>query len=247
VADIEGRLPEALRRALPLLTGLPESLDVSHGYLDLLGGQPPERSGPIQALWASGIGSRLYDHAQALARRMFAAWQLPVSTLNLRPGDRALDVGCGPGEVTAELGRVVGLHGLALGLDVSAPMLTRAVRAHPAPNVGFLRADALRLPLRDGTVNAITCVSVLQLMPDPFAAVGQMTRALTPGGHIAIMVPTVVGSRFDRFNRLFSEPVGVRFFGTEELADALDENGLDRIRSRQMGTVQWITARKPTP
>jgi SAM-dependent methyltransferase len=124
-------------------------------------------------------------------------------------------------------------------------MLTRAVRTHAGPNVGFVRADARRLPLRDGTVNAVTCVSVLQLMPDPFAVVGRMTRALMPGGRIVIMIPTMVGSRSDRFNQLFRESVGVRFFDTEEVADALEENGLDRIRSRQMGTVQWISASNP--
>jgi trans-aconitate methyltransferase len=57
-------------------------------------------------------------------------------------------------------------RGLALGVDISEPMLARAVSAEAGPQIGFLRADAQRLPLRDETVDAVVSVAVLQLIPD---------------------------------------------------------------------------------
>ncbi|HZE16879.1 MAG TPA: methyltransferase domain-containing protein, partial [Mycobacterium sp.] len=89
------------------------------------------------------------------ARRLLTAWQEPTEWLNIPQGGIALDVGCGPGNVTASLARAAGPGGLALGVDVSGPMLARAVRAEAGPQVGFLRADAQRLPLRDKTVDAV--------------------------------------------------------------------------------------------
>ena len=106
-------------------------------------------------MWASELGSLLYDNAQALARRLTALGQLPTDWLSIPPGGVALDVGSGPGNVTAALARAAGPDGLALGVDVSEPMLARAVSAQAGPQVGFLRADAQKLPLRDETVDAV--------------------------------------------------------------------------------------------
>ena len=61
-----------------------------------------------------------------------------------------------PGNVTASLARAAGPDGLALGVDISEPMLARAVDAQAGPNVGFLRADAQQLPFRDATFDAVT-------------------------------------------------------------------------------------------
>jgi methyltransferase family protein len=93
----------------------------------------------------------LYDNTQAVMRRLLTAFQLPTEWLNIPPGGIALDVGCGPGSVTASLARAAGPDGLALGVDISEPMLARAVSAEAEPQIGFLRADAQRLPLRDET------------------------------------------------------------------------------------------------
>ncbi len=185
MTDVHISLPPALRRALDLLADPPADPDVSKGYLDLLGAGGDEavakNTGAIQAAWASPIGSMLYDNAQAISRRLISAWQHPVEWLNIPPGGTALDVGSGPGNVTASLARAAGPDGLALGVDISEPMLARAVRAESGPQVGFLRADAQRLPLRDNSVDAITSFFVLQLIPDPAAALAEMARVLRQG------------------------------------------------------------------
>src|SRR5262245_41136829 len=114
MTDPNTTLPPALRQALKLLADPPANPDVHKGYLDLLGTRPledaavPKNTGSIQAVWASPVGSMLYDNAQAMARRLFTAWQQPIEWLNIPPGGIGLDVGCGPGTVTASLARAAG-------------------------------------------------------------------------------------------------------------------------------------------
>ena len=243
MTDVHISLPPALRRALDLLADPPAEPDVSNGYLDLLGtgspdGETVERNtGPIQAAWASPLGSMLYDNAQALSRRLISAWQLPIEWLNIPPGGVALDVGSGPGNVTASLARAAGPDGLALGVDISEPMLARAVRAEAGPQVGFIRADAQRLPLRDNTVDAVISTAVLQLIPDHTAAVAEMARVLRPGGRLAIMVPTV--GLAGRLWHLLPN-VGAHVFDDDEIGDLLEDNGFVGVRVKTYGTFQWV-------
>ncbi len=241
------KLGPALSRALDLLADPPANPDVSKGYLDLLKDAPeaaaaPEKNtGAIQAAWASGLGSMLYDNAQAFARK-FSAWQLPIDWLNIPTGGVALDVGSGPGNVTASLARAAGPDGLALGVDISEPMLARAVSAEAGPNVGFLRADAQQLPLRDETVDATVSLAVLQLIPEPTATLAEMVRVLRPGGRIAIMVPTAA-----RAGELFRwlPHGGVRFFAEDELGDTFEELGLVSVRTKTVGNIQWVRGKRP--
>ncbi|MGE2715846.1 methyltransferase domain-containing protein [Mycolicibacterium litorale] len=234
----------ALQRALDLLADPPADPDVGNGYLDLLGTgeSTPKNTGPIQALWASRLGSLFYDNAQSIARRLFTAWQHPTEWLDIPPGGVALDVGSGPGNVTAALGRAAGPGGLALGVDISEPMLVRAVRAEAGPQVGFLRADAQRLPFRDGVFDAVVSIAMLQLIPDPPTALAEMVRVLRPGGRIAVMVPTV--GRVANVARMLPN-AGAHVFGEDELGDAFESAGLTAVRSKGFGTVQWVRGRRP--
>lgn len=239
-------LPPALSRAIELFTEPPSDPDVSKGYLDLLGDQssaaPPRNTGFIQAAWASGIGSLLYDNAQGFARRFLGAWRTPIDWLDIPQGGVALDIGSGPGNVTAALARAAGPEGLALGVDISEPMLARAVRAHAGPNVGFLRADAQRLPFSDAVFDTVTSLAVLQLVPEPASAVAEMFRVLRPGRRIAIMVPTV-GTLPPPLRLLPSS--GAHFFGEDELGDLFEEAGFEGVRTKTFGNVQWVRGHRP--
>jgi SAM-dependent methyltransferase len=243
MTDVHVSLSPALRRALDLLTAPPAEPDATKGYLDLLGaeaGDVPKNTGPIQAAWASPIGSMLYDNAQALSRRLIAALQHPAEWLDIPAGGTALDVGSGPGTVTASLARAAGADGLALGVDISEAMLTRAVRNEAGPHVGFIRADAQRLPLRDNTVDAVVSLAVLQLVPNPSAALAEMARVLRPGGRLAIMVPTA--GRAARLWQLVPN-IGAHLFGEDEIGDILEDNGFASVRVNSIGTFQWVRAK----
>jgi SAM-dependent methyltransferase len=242
VTDVHVSLPLALRRALDLLADPPADPDVSKGYLDLLGAGSaeeavPKNTGPIQAAWASPIGSMLYDNAQSVSRRLISAWALPIEWLNIPQGGVALDIGSGPGNVTASLARGAGPEGLALGVDISEPMLERAARNEAGPQVGFIKADAQRLPLRDNTVDAVVSTAVLQLVPHPAAALAEMARVLRPGGRLAIMVPTV--GRAARFWQKLPN-VGAHVFDDDEIGDILESNGFVSVRVKNYGTFQWV-------
>ncbi len=236
----------ALQRAVELLADPPSNPDISKGYLDLLGTVPatdtPKNTGPIQAAWASPIGSMLYDRAQSVARRLMTVWQHPTEWLAIPPGGIALDVGSGPGNVTASLARAAGPDGLALGVDISEPMLARAVRAEAGPQVGFVRADAQRLPFRDETFDAVVSIAVLQLIPKPSVALAEMVRVLRPGARMAVMVPTA--GRAGALMRLLPDG-GAHFFTDDEIADTLEDLGLVRVRARSVGSIQWVRGKRP--
>jgi arsenite methyltransferase len=235
----------ALQRAIELLADPPSNPDVSEGYLDLLSGveaDAPKNTGPIQAVWASPIGSMLYDRAQAVARRVMTAWEQPAEWLDIPSGGAVLDVGSGPGNITASLARAAGPGGLALGVDISKPMLARAVRAEAGPQVGFLRADAQRLPFRDETFDAVLSIAMLQLIPNPSAVLAEIARVLRPGGRMAVMVPTV--GRLGPLIRLLPDG-GAHFFTDDEIGDILEDLGLAGVRTKSLGTIQWVRGRRP--
>jgi arsenite methyltransferase len=118
----------------------------------------------------------------------------------------------------------------------------RAVRAEAGPRVGFLRADAQQLPLRDETVDAVTSVAMLQLIPNPGVALAEMARVLRPGGRIAVMVPTA-GSAGPLWGIL--PDGGARFFGEDELGDIFEDLGLVGVRTRSLANFQWVRAKRP--
>ncbi len=124
----------------------------------------------------------LYQIGDAVRRR-----RLVRAAVAAAPGERVLDVGCGPGFYCAELLDEVGPEGSIVGLDSSAPMLALAARrCEGRRNVGFDEADATSLPVADASFDAAVCVQVLEYVPDVLAAVAELYRALQPGGRAVV-------------------------------------------------------------
>ena len=148
-----------------------------------------------------------------------------------------MDVGAGPGSITTSLAHAAGPDGLALGVDISEPMLARAVRAAAGPQVGFLRADAQRLPLRDETVDAAVSIAVLQLIPDPRRAgrdrPGAEARRTTGGnGPDPASGGSSCGGR--------CPPAGLTSSAKTKSATSLEEHGFTSVRTKTVGTFQWV-------
>ncbi len=112
-----------------------------------------------------------------------AAYLLP----HLRPGMSLLDLGCGPGTITADLARLVE-PGRVLGVDASSAVLTDAA-AHArdvgAHNVAFAVADASRLAVPDRSFDVVHAHQVLQHLSDPVDALREMRRVCRLGGLVA--------------------------------------------------------------
>ena len=124
----------------------------------------------------------LYRIRDAIRRR-----RLVREALGAAPGERIMDVGCGPGFFCAELADEVSESGVVLGLDTSPAMLTLAkARCARHPNVQLREADAGSLPAEDGSFDAALCVQVLEYVPDATAALSEMRRVLRPGGRIVV-------------------------------------------------------------
>ena len=124
----------------------------------------------------------LYGTRDVLRRR-----RLVRDALGVAPGERILDVGCGPGFYVAELLEHVGSDGSVVGIDSSQPML--AVAAHRSQghdNVTFHEADATSLPVENASFDAALSVQVLEYVAEVPAALGEMYRALRAGGRLVL-------------------------------------------------------------
>jgi arsenite methyltransferase len=82
---------------------------------------------------------------------------------------------------------------------------------------------------------------VLQLIPDPTAALAEMARVLKPGGRLAVMVPTAGSSA--RFWRMLPN-VGAHVFDDDEIADILEENGVVSVRVKNFSAFQWVRGKR---
>jgi ubiquinone/menaquinone biosynthesis C-methylase UbiE len=111
----------------------------------------------------------------------------------LRDGDRVLDVGAGTGLIALEARRHVGSDGLVVALDVSADALREcrvlAERQPSAARLGVVQGSAERLPLSDGSVDAVLTRSVLIYVRDQGRAAREIRRVLGPGGRASIFEP----------------------------------------------------------
>jgi len=110
-----------------------------------------------------------------------AAYLLP----HLQHGQRLLDVGCGPGNITADLAALVA-PGEVVGIDLSADVIDAAARDHRAPNLKFAVDDVYRLAQADASFDVVHAHQVLQHLSDPVAALREMRRVLVPGGLLAV-------------------------------------------------------------
>nr|WP_155885111.1 methyltransferase domain-containing protein [Actinomadura flavalba] len=106
----------------------------------------------------------------------------------LRDGISVLDVGCGPGTITVEIGARVG-DGRVVGVDSAAGVVGEAVRLaaeRGAGNVAFEVADVGALPFPDGAFDVVHAHQVLQHVSDPVAALREMRRVARRGGIVAV-------------------------------------------------------------
>jgi ubiquinone/menaquinone biosynthesis C-methylase UbiE len=104
---------------------------------------------------------------------------------HLTPGLRVLDVGCGPGTITAELADRVGPDGSVLGIDASAEVVALASDAQPRPNLTFALGDVYAIDAADDTYDIVHAHQVLQHLADPVAALREMRRVCRLGGIVA--------------------------------------------------------------
>ncbi len=179
--------------------------------------------------------------------------QRTVDRAGVGPGDRALDVCCGTGDLSLELKRRVGPAGDVIGVDFSEPMLdlARSKAAEANLPVEYKPANALSLPFADGEFDAATVGFGVRNVVDLPRALAELRRVVRPGGTVAILEITTperpplawfYSVWFDRIVPLLGKaggesdaysylPESVRSFPpARELAALMDRAGLGDVR-----------------
>ena len=129
------------------------------------------------------VAAESYDRFMGRYSRLLSPQLADLA--GVRAGQRALDVGCGPGQLTTELVERLGAEHVA-AVDPSRPFV-EAVRAR-YPGVDVRYAAAEDLPFEDGTFDATLAQLVVHFMTDPVAGLAQMARVTKRGGVVATCV-----------------------------------------------------------
>lgn len=129
------------------------------------------------------------------------------------PGMRALDVGCGPGALTAELVRRLGAESVDAA-DPSEPFV--AAMKESFPGVGAQLASAEELPFADAEYDVVLAQLVVQFIPNPASGLREMARVTRPGGVVAACVWDAAGG---------TGPLATFYEAAHEVVpDAVDES-----------------------
>jgi len=116
--------------------------------------------------------------------------EVSFEKLNVKPGDAAVDVGCGLGFDVAKLANIVCRGGLSVGVDISEKLLEAARRAFGNnEGVSFIRGDIHGLAIPRNSVDGIRVDRTLQHVQDPQKVISEMVRVLKPGGWLVCAEP----------------------------------------------------------
>lgn len=108
-----------------------------------------------------------------------------LRALELRPGERVLDIGCGPGYLAGEMAQLVGSEGHVQGVDPSPSML--AIARRHAPSAELSEGGALSLPAPDASFDAAVSTQVYEYVADVEAALAEVRRVLRPHGRLLVL------------------------------------------------------------
>jgi ubiquinone/menaquinone biosynthesis C-methylase UbiE len=164
------------------------------------------------------VAADAYDRYMGRYSRLLSAQLADLA--GVQRGQRILDVGCGPGALTAELVARVGPAAVA-AVDPSESFVAAARERHPGVDVR--RASAERMPFEDGAFDAALAQLVVHFMADPVAGLAEMARVTRPDGVVAACVWDFGGER---------GPVSLLWQAARELDPAVvDESDLAGARA----------------
>jgi demethylmenaquinone methyltransferase / 2-methoxy-6-polyprenyl-1,4-benzoquinol methylase len=211
------------------------------------------RAAQVEALFAR-IAPR-YDLINDLqSAGLHRLWKRRLVALaDVPDGGRALDLCCGTGDVVRALARAYPRAGSIAGLDFTMPMLQVALaRRRMGSSVGYLQADALRIPAPDASFDRVTIAYGLRNVADLRACLAEVRRVLRPGGRFVALEfgkppNAAVARAYFAYLRIVVPLFGRIFFGDpdthgyildslrrypsqQEVADLLRAAGFSRVR-----------------
>jgi len=215
---------------------------VHNGYLDLCPG-PPEPVVPIQALMQMKPVVAVYEGIWRpfgyfiASKHSFPRDIDRIATLIRRPHGVILDVGCGPGNVTRRIARLMP-SSIVVGFDLSHEMLERAVRLtrkEGLKNVYYMRGSALTLPFKPETFDAVSCCGALQLFPQ---AIGEISRVLKLGGEFVCQT-TLAPRKPPLYVRVADRVLKFGYFYLDDLKERLYKFNFSLV-SEERSNINYI-------
>ncbi|MBX3718725.1 MAG: methyltransferase domain-containing protein [Parachlamydiales bacterium] len=132
----------------------------------------------LDASYYQNHSEQQYERAQEL-----------LNSLNIKPSASVLDIGCGHGNITAEISLKVP-NGKIIGIDASHKMIRHAKEKFPNsqfPNLEFLEIKAEEMYFPESSFDLIVCFSCLLWIREPKKALELMCKSLKPGGILVIL------------------------------------------------------------
>lgn len=233
---------------------LNRNASLRHGFLDVLGEStaspaPTFAQRAMNSPFVATVYERFWRPTSfylASGVTTTAEQRRAAAALQLSQAARMLDVACGPGNFTAPLAQQLPAGSLAVGFDISEPMLTRAVLDNSGPQTCYVRGDARILPFDDETFDAVCCFGALYLMPEPFLIAHEMVRVLRAGGRIAILT-SYSGQAAPIRHALTAtaQAIGLTMFDRHSFVDLFASAGLVDVEQQAQRALQFVAARKP--
>src|SRR5262244_3200309 len=137
--------------------------------------------------WAeAGEGEKMRNHHLDITEKT-------LRLMNLRPGERVLDLGCGSGWATRLLARLVGEgpegFGQVVGVDISDEMIRHARAASKDfDNIMFVQGSAAQIPWEENFFDKVLSVESFYYYPDQDRALAELFRVMAPHGRLFILI-----------------------------------------------------------
>jgi SAM-dependent methyltransferase len=155
------------------------------------------------------------DRDYSAKLRSFNAFAEPeiralIRSLQLKPGMRILDAGCGSGEALTWLASEVAPSGSVVGIDLAAAHVA-AARIHASPAIQIHQADLFDASIEPASFDLVWCVNTINHLTDPVDGVTHLARLLRPGGRLALgqsaLLPDMYFAWDARLERVTNEAV----------------------------------------
>ena len=208
----------------------------------MIPGKPPSTDDrPQQEFnhWAEqGEGPKMENHHLDITEKT-------MRRMDLRPGERILDLGCGSGWATRLLARMVGEgpqgFGQVVGVDISDEMIRQARAASKEfENVMFVVGSAAQIPWEENFFDKVLSVESFYYYPDQDRALAELFRVMAPHGRLFILINLYRDNPYSlRWVDELKIPVQVR--SESEYVELLKAHGFEMVEARR------IPDETPTP
>jgi SAM-dependent methyltransferase len=169
-----------------------------------------------------------------------------VAHLDVRAGDRLLDVACGSGGPAVRVASLTGCD--VVGVDLYRDAVTNQRRSDDAdkPHARFLQADASKpLPFVDASFDAVVCIDAINHLPDRLRVLEDWARVLRPGGRLVFTDPVSITGALDSAEIATRTSIGYFLFvPAEENRRLIDAAGFDLLTVEDTTVELAETARR---